>query len=240
MNQHPGPLVKKTANLPNEFILLEKLQNVNISKDIVENEFWKIRENYETAREAGDSSDSNSDFLRPFLVNSEDELYVKGNTAVWTKGLSDSINRKSTSEVCFTCDSTIQFAFFCTENFLNAEYKVEHNQQETNKQSSTTKNAGIGLIDSTSLRVYNLNGENLVTAIESPISHVWITKYCVLIEKEASRTTIDSHSVPMPRLFSIVHPLDDMYPLLVKVNLMINYFSEAEYKVWLVICIKAK
>lgn len=224
--------MKKTASLPNEFILLEKLQNVNISKDIVKNEFWIIRENYETVYEENGSSSSDSDFLRPYLVNSEDELYVKGNTAVWTKGQSDSVNRKSTCEICFTCDSTIQFGFFCTENFLNAEYKIEETQQDTKKSQACPKNdMAIGLIDSTSLKVYSLSGENLVTAIESPISHVWVTKYCVLIEKEASRTTIDSYSVPMPRLFSIAHPLDDMFPLLVKVNLIVNYFTEAEYKV---------
>lgn len=39
----------------------------------------------------------------------------------------------------------------------------------------------------------------------------------------------------MPRLFSIVHPLDDMYPVLIKTNMNVNYVTEAEYKVGSVI-----
>lgn len=39
----------------------------------------------------------------------------------------------------------------------------------------------------------------------------------------------------MPRLFSIVHPLDDMYPVLIKTSMNVNYVTEAEYKVGSVI-----
>lgn len=85
------------------------------------------------------------------------------------------------------------------------------------------------------MKVYCKSGENLVTAIEGPITKVWLTKYCVLIEKDPSTTVIDSHPIPMPRLFSIVHPLDDMYPVLIKTNMNVNYVTEAEYKVGSVI-----
>lgn len=70
-----------------------------------------------------------------------------------------------------------------------------------------------------------------MTAIEGPITKIWITKYCLLVEKDQSSTIIDSQQVPMPRLFSIIHPLEDMYPVLVKINLSINYLTESEYKV---------
>ena len=220
---HPGPLSKKHDNIPNEFILLDRMQNVNLSKEEHFNESWMIREVYQhlpvTTEEFA--------FLTPATANSEEELYFRGNTAVWSSGLYNSSHEITSSEICYTSESPIQFAFFCTKNFLNADYKIEHKPTKRNADV----NEGVGIFDTNSLKIYSTNGENLVTSIESPISKIWITKYCVIIEKEASSTSIDGHSLSMPRIFSLVHPLDDMYPVLIKSNLLVSYITEAEYKV---------
>lgn len=202
------------------------MQNVNLSKDEHFNETWVIREVYEPSRISSNIEELG--FLIPPTVNSEEELYYRGNTAVWSSGLFDADHEKAASEICYTSEGPIQFAFFCNSSFLDADYKIE---KRPIKRTEGDQNQGVGVIDANSLKVYSTSGENLVTSIESPISKIWITKYCVIVEKEASATMFDGHNLPMPRVFSLVHPLDDMFPVLLKSNLLISYITEAEYKV---------
>lgn len=56
IEEHPGPtILKQHPNIPSENILLQRLQNVNISATEENNEFWCIREIYEELT----TSDSN-------------------------------------------------------------------------------------------------------------------------------------------------------------------------------------
>lgn len=224
VNNHPGPLAKKHDNIPNEFILLDRMQNVNLSKDENFYENWTIREIYQNSRTASEELA----FLMPATVNSEEELYYRGNTAVWSRGLPDSEHEKASSEICYTGEGPIKFAFFCTKNFLDAEFKMD---SKPAKRSEKDENQGVGVIDTSCLKVYSTSVENLVTSIESPINKIWITKHCVIVEKEASSTMMDGHALPMPRIFSLNHPLDDMFPVLIKSNLSVNYITDNEYKV---------
>lgn len=51
VDEHPGPAETKThPHLPSENILLQRLQNVNISAKEEHNEFWCIREIYEECK----------------------------------------------------------------------------------------------------------------------------------------------------------------------------------------------
>lgn len=222
VDQHPGPLTKRNEKNPSEFVLLDRMQNVNLSKDEHFNESWKIRDVFEHSSVSEELA-----FLTPASASSEEELYFRGNTAVWSSGLSDAEHEKASSETCYTSESPIQFAFFCTKSFLDADYKVG------SKQRSTISSApqGIGVIDTNSLKVYSSDGENLMSAVEPPISKIWITKYCIIVDKEASSSIVDGHALSMPRVFSLVHPLDDMFPMLIKSSLLVNYITEAEYKV---------
>lgn len=199
------------------------MQNVNLHKDEHFNENWIIREVYQAT-----SASEELAFLTPAIVNSEDELYFRGNTAVWSSGLFDESREKASSEICYTSEGPIQFAFFCTKNFLDADYKIE---AKPAKHQDNEMSKGVGIIDTNSLKVYATKGENLVTSIETPITKIWITKYCVIVEKEASNAIIDGHTLSMPRIFSLGHPLDDMFPILLKSTSQVNYITEAEYKV---------
>lgn len=92
VEEHPGPLVSKKLNLLHDYALLHRLQNVNISNESVNvNEFWKINEIYKEVHLNKKKCVSNSrsespNFLNEYYVNTEEELYFKGNTAVWSKG----------------------------------------------------------------------------------------------------------------------------------------------------------
>lgn len=195
---------------------------MNLREEENTKESWTIREIY-TQTGASDELE----FLNPTIVNSEDELYFKGNTAVWSRGVQNS-DQKATSEICYTSEHPIQYAFFCNQNFLQDDSKP--GKKATQSAENDGNVHGVALIDTHSIQVFATNGENLVSAIESPISNIWTTKFCVLLEKEASKSTIDG-SMPLPRVFSLANPLDDMYPVLLKSNMQITYISDAEHRV---------
>ncbi|XP_062701630.1 anaphase-promoting complex subunit 1 [Aedes albopictus] len=226
VNEHPGPLVlKKPVSVPSDFILLQRMQDVNISLDDSPVESYQIREAYSEL----DDDTGGPAFLREAEFNTEEELYVKGNTAVWTTGLS---NEEASPHTSLTCEHPIKFAFFSPRQFLSSEAK-DNPEKGTKKRSKSDQQlkSAVCLMDGTSLRVYCSSGENFVTSIECPISNVWITNHGILLEKEPSSAVLENHSIPMPRLFSLNHPLDEMCPVLIKMNNSTAYLTEAEYRV---------
>lgn len=202
------------------------MQNVNLSKDDNFHESWIIREVFQHSTISNASEELA--FLNPPVVNSEEELYYRGNTAVHSTGLTEESHEKASSMICYTSERPIQFAFLCSKNFLDASHKPEN---KPTKRGEVEEIQGVGVFDTISLQVFASTGENLVAAIETPISKFWITKLCILLEKEASSTSIEGQALPMPRLFSLTHPLDDMFPILYKCNSSINYITESEHKV---------
>jgi anaphase-promoting complex subunit 1 len=202
------------------------MQNVNLSKDENFHETWSIREVFQHSTIS--SAPEELAFLNPPTVNSEEELYYRGNTAVYSSGLTDESNEKASAVTCYTSERPIQFAFLCSKNFLDANYKTD---AKPSRRLENEEVQGVGFFDAISLQVYASTGENLVAAIETPISKFWNTRLSILLEKEASSTSIEGNAVPMPKFFSLAHPLDDMYPVLLKIQGSINYITEEEYKV---------
>jgi hypothetical protein len=139
------------------------MQNLNLSKDGHFCEDW-IREVYQES-----TGNEELEFLIPATVNFGEELYCCDNTTVWSSELCTAKHDRTDGEICYTSESPIQFAFFCTKNFLGASYKIDL------KPSKLPGNVqGIEIIDVSSLKVYATNGENLVTSIESPIKiRIW-------------------------------------------------------------------
>lgn len=139
VEEHPGPTVPKqnSANVSaTEHLLLNRLKNVNISGDdnpaSLLNESWSIAELYDGA-----------ELMSDFVVNSEQELYFKGHTAVWTRGIANELG--VLPRTCFTCETPIRHAFFCTESFVRTDAmdsrmkdKVQVlNESNTNKKRHT-------------------------------------------------------------------------------------------------------
>lgn len=221
MDEHPGPLVlKKPVSVPSDFVLLQRMQDVNISLDETPSEYYVLREVY----------DDSADFLFEANVNTEEELYVKGTTAVWTKGTTTNGDEAAAPHVCLTCETSIKFAFFCPERFLSSECS-ENEKDNTRPSKGSAPKSAVCLVDGTTLKVHCDNGENFITSIECPVSNVWVTKHGILLEKESSSTLLDIHSVPLPRLFSLTHPLDEMCPVIIKMSGSVSYITETEYRV---------
>ncbi|TMW48346.1 hypothetical protein DOY81_006572 [Sarcophaga bullata] len=259
VDEHPGPTeTKQHPHLPSENILLQRLQNVNISAKEEHNEFWCVREIYEECKRNEKSNKSEikrkdpakrcnknttdtkskfynskllsytspDEYVSEYLINSEEELYVKKHTAVWTKGLAD--ERSNLPRLCFTCETPIKFAFFCKKSFTQSSLQYDKKSEGEDDEKQTS----ICLIDQTSLRVYCSDGEDFLSNLEFPISHVWPTCFGLLLEKVASNTIIQNHTISMPRLFSLAHPLDEICPVLNKsATSVISYLIESDYNI---------
>lgn len=195
-------------------MLLSRMQNINISSNTNPAEFWVVRD-VTTTRKFTDPAFN--------AVEQEDELYVKGNSLIWTQGLA-SEEGHAMPRVVLTCETPIKFAFFCPPSFITFTNSGGQLDQDPS-------NYGVGLLDANSLRVYFKNGEDYMTAIENPISKVWVSRQSLILEKDSACTQIGEATVPMPRFFSLTHPLNEMCPLLIKNIAGISYIVEADYRI---------
>lgn len=235
-------MTKQQTNVPIEHLLLYRLQNVNISNEESSlTEYWSVQEivknNVEILNEMSTKGEVNpeaKDITFDFFINTEQELYVKGTTAVWTKGISEDEKNCKLPRRCFTCDTPIQHAFFCSLDFI----KTENPDKRTKKISSIEKskdslnNFGICLIDSTAFRVYLPSGEDYIISLEFLVSNVWQTSAGILLERNASTVMIESESIAMPRLFSLTYPLNETCPTLMKSSTgIISFLTDDDHKV---------
>lgn len=240
VREHPGPLVtKKQISYATEPMLLHRLQSVNISDDS-SNEFWCVQEILKESVSDEDTPSAAS-IAHPtidFIVNAEHELYVKGPTAVWTKGICDdgSGQQRCLPSTCFTCDTPIRYALFCPTSFFQCE-NPDKRTPASGQRDCEVRNAGqidefgICLMDATTMRVYSSTGEDYRTSLEFKVSNVWQTKSALLLERNASTTMVGNESIAMPRLYSITHPLNEMCPVLFKsANGTVNLLTETDYK----------
>lgn len=115
MENHPGPLVLKQSHSDSsERIIINKLQNCKLS--VYDNkEFWSIRAN--TTKLLNKSNFDDKGLFFNFTLHTEDELYVKGNTAVWHKG--SQLKCSEPTSTSYSSDNTIKYAFFCILNRIN-------------------------------------------------------------------------------------------------------------------------
>lgn len=235
--EHPGPLItKKPLNLSTEPMLLYRLQNVNISSDdSAANEFWHLREILHE-NVSGKSGSLNDAHIVDPIVNTEEELYVKGTTAVWSKGINDSQQSVRLPVICFTCETRIKFAFFCPPDFYSNENENENLARATApiplRAHGDVEETGVCLVDGTSIRVYTPMGEDFRTSLEFPVSSVWQTMHGLLLERNESTAVVGQETVTMPRLYSFSHPLNELCPVLLKSsNGMINILTESDYRI---------
>nr|XP_037873049.1 anaphase-promoting complex subunit 1 isoform X2 [Bombyx mori] len=222
----------------------------------------------------------------------EEELYVKGCTAIWSKGListpatkiSGPEQRETIS--CYTIDSPIKHAVFCNFHVdinntmlidaLNSQigdFKKNIKVEDTTEHIKTKIMPSIILFDSKCMRTYASDGREYITSIPFQVKNVWPMKYGVLLEKEAkpsaqnsmlptsfmkfndshnstfckSKTTfpfnmsaklraeslsVFEQDVPLPTCFSLVHPLDEVTPVLMKSPTHgLQYFSDGDLQI---------
>ncbi|KAI5642890.1 anaphase-promoting complex subunit 1 domain-containing protein [Phthorimaea operculella] len=135
----------------------------------------------------------------------EEELYVKGCTAVWSKGLiSTPATKLSGPEhretiCCYTIDNPIKHAAFANFHVsinntmlidaLNSQIgdvKKNIKIEDTTEHLETKIMPSILLVDSKCMRVFATDGREYMASIPFQVKKVWPMKYGVLLEKDAT------------------------------------------------------
>lgn len=179
--------------------LVGSLQEVSLHER--DREWWQLRKGCVGAREED--------------VEFEEELYSAGTVVVWSQG-----SRSQASNVykAFTVDSPVQQALWC--NFAapqNNKYAEEIEQT-------------VCIVQSSSVNVHSMTGKDFNSPLPFPVSNVWATKFGLLLERKiiATDAQLNSPGEPLPTVFSMLHPLDEIAPAVCKpTGTRVQYASDA-------------
>ncbi|XP_030380933.1 anaphase-promoting complex subunit 1 [Scaptodrosophila lebanonensis] len=162
-----------------------------------------------------------------YIVNNEEELYVHKNTVVWTQGLDDGEDSVY-KRMCFTCDTPVKFACFLNRRFVRGRIA----QLRAATQPHDDRLTAICVVDQSALHVYCDDGEDYLANMDFPVSQIWQTVHGLLLEKDSDNALVAHLTIPMPRLFSMSHPLHEACPVVLKSATNItSYLTEPEYNV---------
>ncbi|CAH0400129.1 unnamed protein product [Chilo suppressalis] len=172
----------------------------------------------------GGSANSSSNMSKKFHLNSaqskglnykplnpktdcsyEEELYIKGCTAVWSKGLiSTPATKLSTPEhretiCCYTIENPIKHAAFCNFHVsinntmlidaLNSQIADEKKNmkiEDTTENIQTKVMPTIVLMDNKCMKVFGTDGREYINSVPFQVKKIWPMKYGLLIEKQAT------------------------------------------------------
>uniref|UniRef100_A0A8C9YHF7 Anaphase-promoting complex subunit 1 n=1 Tax=Sander lucioperca TaxID=283035 RepID=A0A8C9YHF7_SANLU len=172
-----------------------------------ERECWQLRKGCKGVREED--------------VEFEEELYAAGTVVVWSQG-----SRTQASNVykAFTVDSPVQQALWCT--FAVPQNKTEEEVEQT-----------VCIVQSSCVNVHTVTGKDFISPLPFQVSNVWATKFGLLLERK--NTATDSLSLPgepLPTVFSMLHPLDEIAPVVCKPAGLfegshVQYASDATMKI---------
>ncbi|KAJ0067016.1 hypothetical protein NL108_006265, partial [Boleophthalmus pectinirostris] len=161
-------------------------------------------------------------------VDFEEELYTAGNVVVWSQGSS---TQASSVYKAFTVDSLVQKALWCDfavpQTKKDAEEEVEHT---------------VCIMQSSCINVHTVTGKDFISplpfqvrqnifAVFLPITYsfrnilyfikvsdVWPTKFGLVLERKntTSDSQLNTPCEPLPTVFSMMHPLDEIAPVVCK------------------------
>uniref|UniRef100_A0A3Q4H1B8 Anaphase-promoting complex subunit 1 n=1 Tax=Neolamprologus brichardi TaxID=32507 RepID=A0A3Q4H1B8_NEOBR len=177
-----------------------------------EREFWQLRKGCKGVKEED--------------VEFEEELYAAGNVVVWSQG-----SRAQASSVykAFTVDSPVQQALWC--NFA-APHKRNDEVELT-----------VCIVQSSCVNVHTMTGKDFISPLPFQVSNVWATKFGLLMERK--NTANDAHfsppGEPLPTVFSMLHPLDEIAPVVCKPaglfeGSRVQYVSDSAMKIVFTCC----
>ncbi|KYM96372.1 PREDICTED: anaphase-promoting complex subunit 1 [Cyphomyrmex costatus] len=215
--KHPGSLISHQSNnrtVGGENVLLKRFSEVNISEKSP-NETWLVRSN---------------------KICEEEELYYSGKVAVHCKGNQTTRVLKAT----YTCETDIKHALWCTFHTSIPNHLIKSKEYEADDFIDKSIEC-ICLLDSYTLKVFTENGEDYVSALQFQVSAVWPTKYGIILEKsqvpitdsryvsfENSRLPVQHDNLPVA--FSLMHPLDEICPLLIKHG-SVSYMNDSNQQI---------
>ncbi|TSN48450.1 Anaphase-promoting complex subunit 1 [Bagarius yarrelli] len=168
--------------------LVGSLQEVSLQER--EKESWQLRKGSASAL--------------PAEAEYEEELYVAGHMVIWSRGTK---SQASYVYKAFTVDSPVQQALWC--NFI-----VPHSR----KEEKDIREHSVCIVQSTCVNVHSVSGKDFISPLPFQVSFFWPTKYGLLIERKSvsSDAQLSPLREPLPTLFSMLHPLDEIAPVVSK------------------------
>lgn len=100
------------------------------------------------------------------------------------------------------------------------------------KSKETDLEENLCIVDATKISVFTPKGEVFYTPLQFKISSVWSVQQGLLLERFSSSTGESLSVSELPTLFSLLHPLDEIAPLLIKKqNGIISFMNETNMKI---------
>ncbi|KAF5273421.1 hypothetical protein FQA39_LY07438 [Lamprigera yunnana] len=148
----------------------------------------------------------------------EEELYVKDNVVIWSKGLmsaeNNSQNDCSRVRICsYTSQYPVTHAQWCTfYSELPSFNNINQNLHIKVEEPSGVPTPGVCIVDNQNLRFFSTNNEDFVTTLPFTVGGLWNTKFGIVLERDKnSNKKCEDEDGPI--VFSMVHPLDEVSPV---------------------------
>uniref|UniRef100_A0A8C6KYU9 Anaphase promoting complex subunit 1 n=1 Tax=Nothobranchius furzeri TaxID=105023 RepID=A0A8C6KYU9_NOTFU len=195
--------------------LVGSLQEVSLQER--EREWWQLRKGCTGVKEEE--------------VMFEEELYAAGNVVVWSQG---SRTQASSVYKAFTVDSPVQQALWCN-------FAVLQNNNDGTVIFKTVLEQTICIVQSSCINVHTVTGKDFISPLPFQVSNVWATKFGLLLERKISLPYILFYREPLPMVFSMLHPLDEIAPLVSKPSSQfdsstVHYMSDSTMKIVFTCC----
>ncbi|KAK9884562.1 hypothetical protein WA026_007405 [Henosepilachna vigintioctopunctata] len=161
----------------------------------------------------------------------EEELYVKGHTVVWSRGIMNSIETSNNTKkiICsFTSTSPIKSILWCNFCLERPSYSLDTNNSDT---FHSVKVPSLCVVDCQNIRVFTEKGEDFEVATPFLTSAIWSTAHGILIEKEIENDSKDISFGGKALLYSLAYPLDDICPVVVNQGSCLQFFNNPSFKI---------
>ncbi|KAM9809546.1 anaphase-promoting complex subunit 1 [Syngnathus typhle] len=192
--------------------LAGSLQEVSLQER--ERESWQLRKGCMEVPEQG--------------VEFEEELYSAGNVVVWTKG-----SRAHGSNVykAFTVDSPVEQALWC-------DFAVPPSKKDEEQLEHT-----VCIVQNGCINIHTVTGKDFLSPLPFQVSKAWPTKFGLVFERKitAADGQLNPSGEPLPYLFSMLHPIDEVAPVVYKPSgpfdsSRVEYMTESSSKIVFTCC----
>lgn len=150
----------------------------------------------------------------------DEELYVSGSTVVWSKG---GQNGARAVMKTFTVDSPVLQALWCSFILPTSELPV-NGIPTTDIKGDLQK--GICVVESGSVSCFMEKGGEFNTALPFQVANTWVMQNGLLFERTVSPTEMTGSKRNSPNqttVFSMLHPLDEVAPVITKTSAVNGY-----------------
>ncbi|KAL3278076.1 hypothetical protein HHI36_013420 [Cryptolaemus montrouzieri] len=160
----------------------------------------------------------------------EEELYVKGHTVVWTRGIMRSLDKSgNTLKVicCFTSRAPIKNVLWCNFYSERPTYNCLENFTANFDEVYSSKMPSVCVVDYQNIKVFTENGEDFEVAVPFQTNAVWSMAYGILIEKSPSNDLKDFTIGSKSLLYSLAYPLDDICPVVINQGSYLHFLNNS-------------